>query len=141
VAVMSSWPVEDAPMLPRWDSNGLLSECAVDSVGDCDDESLISFCDIGDTAAREPFLNAERHEKVDVLVLLDDLQDGRMAHVVIMAMADHHSVDVRNILNLARHVCVSFRSKEADWTTPGREDGIEQNSEAAREFDVIAGMA
>lgn len=63
-----------------------------------------------------------------------------MAHVVVVVVADHYSVDVWYFLNLARYVCVSLRAHKADRAAPGRKDGIKQDSEATGEFNIVASV-
>lgn len=101
----------------------------------------IQFRDIAGTAFRKPLLNSKRDEEVDVLVLLGNLEDRGVAHVIVVVVADHYSIDIRDFLHLARDICVSLGSHEAERTAPGREHRVEQDSEAARELDVVAGMA
>jgi hypothetical protein len=78
---------------------------------------------------------------VDVLVLLRNLEDRGVAHVIVVVVADDYSVDVRDILNLARHVRVSLGPHEADWAASGREDRVKEDSEAARKLQIVASMA
>jgi hypothetical protein len=60
--------------------------------------------------------------------------------VVVVVVADDYGVDVWDVLDLARHVRVSLGSHEADWAAPGREDRIEEDSEATRKLQIVASM-
>jgi hypothetical protein len=64
-----------------------------------------------------------------------------MIRVIVMVVANAHQVDFGNVLDIARGLCVPFGPDELARATPVREDGIKQDSEAAREFDVVACVA
>lgn len=101
----------------------------------------IQFGDIVDSALCKPLFVAEWDEEVNVLVLFGNLEDCRVAHVVVVVVADDHSVNEWDILHLAGHVCVSLGTHEAERATSGRKYRVEQDSEAAGELDMVASMA
>jgi hypothetical protein len=64
-----------------------------------------------------------------------------MGEMVIMTMGDDHDIDYGYVREVAWSFCISFWAHPRKWRAAVFEDGVEQYSEAAREFDVVAGMA
>lgn len=64
-----------------------------------------------------------------------------MREMVVMVVRNDDRIDVRDILNLTRHVCISLGTHEAERRASLREDGIEEDSQTAREFDIEASMS
>jgi hypothetical protein len=65
---------------------------------------------------------------MSIRVSLLDLHNGRKGQVIIMAVGDDHRIHNRYIINLARHVGVTFRTEERDWAATVLEDGIKENA-------------
>lgn len=70
-----------------------------------------------------------------------DFHDGRVIHVIIMIVRDHHGVYDGNVLDLTRHFGVPLWPYPAARTAPFTEDWIEQYSEPTGKLNKVAGMA
>ena len=70
-----------------------------------------------------------------------DLQDARVGEMVIVAVADDDYVDLGYVGQMTGSFCVSFWAHPANGRASVFEDRVEQYSETAGEFDVVAGMA
>ena len=58
-----------------------------------------------------------------------------------MAVAYDNGIYHWKILYMTWYFGVSFRPHKAKWTTPLLEYGVKENAQAAREFDIVTGMA
>lgn len=61
--------------------------------------------------------------------------------MVVVTVRDDDSINDRDIGNIDGAWRVSLWTHEAERTASRLEDGIEQNSQAARKLDVITGMS
>lgn len=60
--------------------------------------------------------------------------------MIVVIVRDNDSIDDGDILNLAGYFRVSLRAQPRKWRTTRRENRIEQYSETAREFHVVASV-
>ena len=97
----------------------------------------IQLCYVGDATFLKPLLIPQRHEEVGVWVFLHDPQRCRMAQVVVMIMADDHSIDERQMLDLAWRWRIPLQVGEVDRRATVFEDGIEEHPKPGRELNVV----
>ncbi len=70
-----------------------------------------------------------------------DLRDGGMGEVVVVVVGDDDCVYIWDVFDLTRGLCVPF------WAQPGErgaaifKDGIEEDTQAAGELDIVACVA
>lgn len=55
----------------------------------------------------------------------------------IVAVADSNNIHDRDVFNMAGDFCVSFWAHKTEWAASLLKNGVEQNTEAAWEFDII----
>jgi len=58
-----------------------------------------------------------------------------------VVVRDDHGVDCRDVLDLAGHFSVAFRTEPTEGGAAVCKDWIEEYTQARREFDVVACMA
>lgn len=61
--------------------------------------------------------------------------------MVVVTMGDDDCIDYRNVGDINGAWRVSFRTHEAERTAPWLENGIEEDSEATWEFDIVTGVS
>lgn len=70
-----------------------------------------------------------------------DAFDGGVTEMVVVGMRDHDCVDDGDVFDLAGNLGVPFGSKPGERTATGFEHWIEEDAEAAGEFDEVASVS
>ncbi len=61
--------------------------------------------------------------------------------MIVVVMRYNYSVNRGYVFNLTRNFGVALGTKPAERATPFAEYGVEEDAEASREFDKVAGVA
>lgn len=72
---------------------------------------------------------------------LRNFHDRWVRQVVVVVVRDDYRVDCGNVFDLAGHFGVALWAEPRQWRASVCKDGIEEDTQSGRKFDIVAGMA
>lgn len=89
----------------------------------------------------KPFLQTQRDEEVRIRVVFLEFEDRGVREVVVVGVGDHDEVHDGRVVDLAGDRREAFGAEVVGGAAAVFEDGVEEDAEPGRVFDVVAGVA